>query len=1521
MINEIAIRLYRRLFGVPGGKHLSSDADQVLDGNSAVALTEATLADAAALSGATSSSGAEPAWQQALRLIPVNGFGIRPQTLQAEGPRGAMAMAMGQTMAGLRSALFLSGPDLAATQDQLANAAARHLPLVVHLDNQALPAQGMSQGSDHQALHLAAESGALVLHADNVQQAVDFTLIARRVAETALLPVVVAMDGEGTARSLQELRLPDPALVLKYLGAPGDLLTCPGPAQQLLFGEQRRRLPRWHDLDRPLLLGSLQAAEPIALGSAGNRPFIDDPVPEMLQQALTEYQRLSGRSHHPLSSHRTGDAQLLLLVQGSALEPSRALADRLRQTDKIKAGVLGIHSLRPFPMKPFLEQLKGKHRLVVLERQDNPLAGDPALLREVRAATAMALENRRHSANPPHPELPALDEQQLPRLFSAIYGIAGLPLQADDLLEFCRNLPQETAPHRYLGINFYNSDSCHPKRQVLLDQIRRAYPGIEKLGLRSTLEAPGERLDGNLSLALHHRPVHDAGGILADCAGLLQRLTGGRVRSRPDLAWADWGGWLSERLIHTGDGLPLATIDDPGLDMALFAGNDPLPPHLLQDLRRGSGLLICGVDDSTTVGSDWDATLQTLIKQRLLTLFRLPPADRAGPAPGETGPTEAERQDAYRLGGLFGAMLELGLLQQARRHIQSAWEQGLEGLDGNDRETLTAAFGAGLEQVGRFTLATATGAGGPWLDQVPEAVRQLGGHDETLFSLPRFWDQIGILYRDGEQDDLTADPFLTTGIVPPLSSTFRDLSPLRRTLPLFQAKHCTGCGACWAACPDSAIGVTTLTPAALLDSGIRQAGADALRQVAGKLAARISAMGRNDGIDVHQAGQLLLQAWQWLLQKSALPDARREAIETALEAVIKQIGPLPLAITEVLFTDAEKHQKDGGELLSLVINPGTCKGCGLCIASCDADALEAQPQSPEILGSARRLWQIWEALPDTPSATIERLSSDGAMNGLSTLLMSRHCAMALAGGDAAEAGSGEKIALRMALATTEYQQQPLLSRFSAELAALQEQVASRIRDTLADALPTDDLDTLLQNIDSRGSRQIDLSNLTRGSTAAARAIDARRLGSLIELARDLKRAHWQMNQGDYGLGRARFGLALAPGSVAEWAALFPNNPFHAPVSLDMTGDGGQMAIGLLQGQVTAMAVTLDLAHRARLLLAGKDLPAARQPHWEALDAEEKRLCPPLILVGSEQELGGRGLAQIAWLLNAGLPLKVLLLSSLDLGLDNHDLTEGMQATSDDPRTDLTLMAMAQRNAYVAQCAIAEPGHYRQCLREALSFAGPALIRLHAPSPGRHGFNTDRTLQQSRLALASRAFPLLRYHPGDEGVFGSRISLAGNPQQHDIWVSGDDGTPLTPLHWMLTERRFAGHFAALPDDAAATLPVADWLNLAATDRGNKTPVITLPGDAGVRLRVSTDALRQAERLGHIWCTLQELAGLVTPFTERVQQEAEQRVASERAAEIAALKAEYERRMKELQAGLQSEIACQIRERLLTLAGYR
>ena len=1509
--NEIAVRLYRRLSPASKRQTAAAAADSALDGNSAVAHVEARIADVATLSRAYPANGASWTWQRASAgLIPPR------ESLAAESPRGALAAAIGQTMAGRRACACFSGAELAANQDLLANAAGRHVPLVIHLNNLALPSQGSTLGSGHEALHQAAESGCFTLFASNVQEAADFTLIARRVAEEALIPGLVVMDVDRTALSVQELNLPTDKLISNYLGVAEARIDSPTPAQQLLFGATRRRLPRWHDLQRPLLQGSMQTPHAFALGVAGSRPYFGQHLQSTLDNALDQYHELSGRRYNQLVLYQMKDAKLVLLVQGAAFESVKRSADYLRSRHKLKVGAIGLHCLRPFPGAELVKALTGKRDVLVLERLDTPLAEDPPLMREIRAAISRGLDNDRFGQES-HPGYAPIDESQLPSLHSAIYGIGGLPLLGADLVSHCRNLKSNAPSLTYLGLEFHNISNVHPKRQVLLDQIRRAYPSIEKLGVRETEAPPNSEVEGALSLAVHRPSGQDAEVLTAETAVLLQRLNGGHLRTLTGFTPDDWADWITDRLCYT-PATP-CDADDMLQDAALVIGAKRLKAAFLHTLKKGGLLLITGSKDDNDLWNRIGTEARELIKQNKCRLYHC--------SANETEQNNQEQRDAYYLGTLFAALSNSGLLNKTERQIEVAWEAGLDDMDESERETLVSNFKSGmdaLQQVQYDQLETGLEpAPSSWSDEAPKVVRRLGSGEETFDSLPRFWDQVGILYRDDESSDLTADPFMTTGLVPPLSASFRDMSERRDWLPVFDPAACSGCGDCWRTCPDSAIGVTALTPAALLDFGIKQAKADSVRQVASKLASQISTLGRNGESEGATVEELLEQAWEWLQAKSPLPAERKQAIQTELDNLLEHIGPLPVAITEPLFQQGEKVKKDGGELLALVINPYSCKACTICTTNCETGALQPIAQVNEHLSHARRLWRIWEETPDTSSDTIERIAAEGVIDPMASLLMSRHCGQAMAGGDGAEAGSGEKIALRMAMATAEYLQQPRQQRLTSELGELHDKISGQINEILTDALPTDDLERLADNLRTARSRQIDLSSLTKQTGInIGEGIDTQHLSRLVELTQDLGEARWELSAGHHGLGRARFGLAITPGTLASWAGAFPNNPFQAPVTLDTSGATAQLAAGLLQGQLAEAVATLDLLQRARVELDKRSKTEFQPRIWASLSQEERQLCPPLFLVGSETELGGRAFAQVAWLLNTDLPIKILVMSELDMGLESPARQERSLAKLADPLTSLGLMALAQRRAYVAQTSIAAPEHFHQSLCEALSFTGPALIRMHTPSPQRHGFAPYKTVEQARQAVACRAFPLFRYQPKGEGVFGLRISLEGNPEPRLDWVNHASEQPLTPLMWALEEGRFTHHFTPINDTDPASISINDWLQLDAAERENKPAVLsmTVNGEQ-IRYQISNAMMASIEETSHVWRTLQELAGLVTPFTEMVNRDAEARVASERQAELDALKQEHEKQLHDLQQELQGTMAEQVKSQLLELAGYR
>ena len=146
-LRTMAIHWYRKVFGAPPGTDIREEGlSTVLDGNSAVALSEASIAGYAVLGGSMPSSDAERVWRSQIEHGRANLYGEPLAAQAAEGPHGMVAAATGLALAGRRATAFLSGPDVAAAQDLLMSAAGKHAPLVLHLGTRAAAAHGGALG-------------------------------------------------------------------------------------------------------------------------------------------------------------------------------------------------------------------------------------------------------------------------------------------------------------------------------------------------------------------------------------------------------------------------------------------------------------------------------------------------------------------------------------------------------------------------------------------------------------------------------------------------------------------------------------------------------------------------------------------------------------------------------------------------------------------------------------------------------------------------------------------------------------------------------------------------------------------------------------------------------------------------------------------------------------------------------------------------------------------------------------------------------------------------------------------------------------------------------------------------------------------------------------------------------------------------------------------------------------------------------------------------------------------------------
>ncbi len=78
-------------------------------------------------------------------------------------------------------------------------------------------------------------------------------------------------------------------------------------------------------------------------------------------------------------------------------------------------------------------------------------------------------------------------------------------------------------------------------------------------------------------------------------------------------------------------------------------------------------------------------------------------------------------------------------------------------------------------------------------------------NQEARSDIHRFWEQTGSFYARGMGTDTITDPFIGLGMIPAVTTLFRDMSGIRFQHPQWIAENCTACGSCYTVCPDTAI--------------------------------------------------------------------------------------------------------------------------------------------------------------------------------------------------------------------------------------------------------------------------------------------------------------------------------------------------------------------------------------------------------------------------------------------------------------------------------------------------------------------------------------------------------------------------------------------------------------------------------------------------------------------------------------------------------------------------------------------
>ncbi len=476
-----------------------------MDGNSAVILCEREASDAAGAYPITPSTQMGEYWAEEIARGHLNISGNPLIFVEPESEHAAAAVTAGMSMTGLRAVNFSSAQGVAFMHESLYAAVGKRLPYVLNIGSRAITKSSLNVHCAHDDYHCIDDTGFFQVFGKSAQEAADLSLIARKVAELSLTPAAVGQDGFLTTHLIEPLLVPERELIAEFLGLPDDIIPCPTPAQRMVYGETRRRVPLLWDVDSPTLSGPVQNQDAYMQAVAGQRPYFFDHIERLTDEAMDEFYTLTGRRYQRVSGYKLDDADYVILGMGSMVTQAEAVADYLRQTRKLKVGVVNLTLWRPFPGDLIARVLQGKRGVAVLERTDQPLAEDLPIMREVRAALTKCLENgtvgRGEAA--PYPAYPTYKQGDMPRLYSGCYGLGSRDLQPEGLIAAVENM-LPAGKHQtffYLSIDFVR-EAADPKDEIRIQRLTDAYPKIGELALRGS-ENPNLLPKGAITVRMH----------------------------------------------------------------------------------------------------------------------------------------------------------------------------------------------------------------------------------------------------------------------------------------------------------------------------------------------------------------------------------------------------------------------------------------------------------------------------------------------------------------------------------------------------------------------------------------------------------------------------------------------------------------------------------------------------------------------------------------------------------------------------------------------------------------------------------------------------------------------------------------------------------------------------------------------------------------------------------------------------------------------------------------------------------
>ncbi len=285
--------------------------------------------------------------------------------LTVDSEFSALSVLVGSSAMGARSYSSTTSQGLALMYEVLYNVSGMRLPVVMNVANRAMGAP-LNIWNDQQDAIGARDVGWLQIYVEDVQEAVDATLQAYKIAEDPAIrmPVMVCMDGFVLTHVYEPVHLLDQELCDQFLPPfrPADVLD---PAHPKTFGA---------------------FADPSTYTEFRYQQFEAQlKSQDLIEKVAREFEQTFGRYYGGLlDGYHLDDAEVVLVTLGSVVGTIKDAIDAMRAEGK-KVGLLKVRSYRPFPVQALRKALKNAAVIAVLEK-DVAIGGEAGLVTDLKAA-------------------------------------------------------------------------------------------------------------------------------------------------------------------------------------------------------------------------------------------------------------------------------------------------------------------------------------------------------------------------------------------------------------------------------------------------------------------------------------------------------------------------------------------------------------------------------------------------------------------------------------------------------------------------------------------------------------------------------------------------------------------------------------------------------------------------------------------------------------------------------------------------------------------------------------------------------------------------------------------------------------------------------------------------------------------------------------------------------------------------------------------------------------------------------